>query len=140
MFSRIISQNHTPGISLLTKNVTISLHSQGVGCSPFPWNFMGNPEDGEKSCPTAKNLLISPIRKFPLNNFKSFAIHSSVDWSGFYLQVHMPSWLETDLIINPPCRTVPQSIYPKKFVSPSAMKSFPTYFMGRDTKKIQTSH
>ena len=34
--SRIISQNHMPGISLLTKNVTKLLHPPGVDCSPFP--------------------------------------------------------------------------------------------------------
>ena len=76
--SRIISQNHMPGISLLTKNVTKLLHPPGVDCSPFPWTFMGNPGDGEKSYPTAKNLLISPIRKIPLNRFKSFAVKSFI--------------------------------------------------------------
>ena len=48
------------------------------GLFPFPWTFMGNPGDGEKPYPTAKNLLISPIRKFPLNRFKSFAIKSFI--------------------------------------------------------------
>ena len=33
---------------------------------------------------------------------------NSVDWSGLYLQVYISSWLAIDLIINPPCRTVPQ--------------------------------
>ena len=69
MSSRIISQSHTPGISLLTKNVTKLLHQPGVDCSPFPWTFIGNPGVGEKSYPTAKNLL---IRKISLNRFKSF--------------------------------------------------------------------
>ena len=78
MSSRIISQNHTPGMSLLTKNVTKLVHPQGVDCSPFPWTFMGNPEDGGKSYLTAKNLLIYPIRKIPLNRFKFFAIKSFI--------------------------------------------------------------
>ena len=52
-----------PGIPLLTKNVTKLLNPQGVDCSPSPWTFMENPEDGKKSYPTAKDLLISPIRK-----------------------------------------------------------------------------
>ena len=34
--SRIISQNHIPGFSLLTKNVTKLLHRPGVDCCPFP--------------------------------------------------------------------------------------------------------
>ena len=46
--------------------------------SPFPWTFIGNPGDGEKSYPIAKNLLISPIRKIPLNRFKSFAVKSFI--------------------------------------------------------------
>ena len=54
------------------------LHPQGVDCPPFPWTFMRNPGDGGKSYPTAKNLLISPIRKIPLNRFKSFAIKSYI--------------------------------------------------------------
>ena len=45
---------------------------------PFPWTFMGNLGDGEKSYPSAKNLLIFPIRKIPLNRFKSFAIKSFI--------------------------------------------------------------
>ena len=67
-----------PGISLLTKNVTKLLHPWGMDCSPFPWTFMGNPGDGEKSYATAKNLLISPIRKNPPNRFKSFAVKSFI--------------------------------------------------------------
>ena len=76
--SRIISQNHMPCISLLTKNGTQLLHTPGVDCSPFLENFMGNPGDGEKSYPTAKTLLISPIRKIPLNRFKSFAVKTFI--------------------------------------------------------------
>ena len=78
MSSRIIFQNNTPGISLLTKNVTKLLHLPGVDCSPFPRTFMWNPRNGEKSYATAKNLLISPIRKIPLNRFKSFAVKSFI--------------------------------------------------------------
>ena len=50
--------------------------------SPFPWTFMGNPGDGEKSYPIAKNLLISPIRKIPLNRFKSFAFKCFISSSS----------------------------------------------------------
>ena len=39
---------------------------------------MGNPGYGGKSYPTAKKLLISPIRKIPLNRFKSFGIKSFI--------------------------------------------------------------
>ena len=39
---------------------------------------MQNPGDGRKSYPTVKNLFISPIRKIPLNRFKSFAIKSLI--------------------------------------------------------------
>ena len=67
-----------PGISLLIKNVTKLLHPPDVDCSPSPWAFMGNPGDGEKSYTAAKNLLISPIRKIPLNRFKSFTIKSFI--------------------------------------------------------------
>ena len=76
--SRIIFQNHMPGIPLLTKNVTKLLHPPGVDCSPFPWTFIGNAGDGKESYPTDKNLLISPIRKIPLNRFKSFAVKSFI--------------------------------------------------------------
>ena len=63
-------------------------------------------------------------------HFRNIYFHNSVDWSGLYLQVYIPSWfakililtvfrlLENalvklpcpyhDLIINPPCRTVLQ--------------------------------
>ena len=44
----------------------------------LPLNFMGNPGDGEKSYPTAKNLLIFPIIKIPLNRFKSFFVKSFI--------------------------------------------------------------
>ena len=67
-----------PGISLLTKNVTKLLHPPGIDWFPLPWTFMGNPGGGEKSNPIAKNLLISPIRKIPLNRFKSFAVKSFI--------------------------------------------------------------
>ena len=80
MSSRIISQNNTPSISLLTKNVTKLLHLPGVDCSPFPRTFMWNPRNGEKSYATANNLLISPIRKIPLNIFKSFPIKSLISF------------------------------------------------------------
>ena len=78
MSSSIISQNHVPGIFLLTKNVTKLLHPPGVDCPSFPWTFLGNPGDGAKSYPKAKNLLISLIRKIPLNRFKSFAVKSFI--------------------------------------------------------------
>ena len=45
------------------------------GLFPFPWTFIGNSGDGN---PTPKNLLISPIRKIPLNRFKSFAVKSFI--------------------------------------------------------------
>ena len=51
---------------------------QGVDCSSFPWAVMGNLGKGKKSYPTAKNLLISPIRKILLNRFKSFAVKSFI--------------------------------------------------------------
>ena len=62
---RIICQ----AFSLLTKNVTKLLCPPGVDCFPFPKTFMGNPGDEEKSYPIAKNLLICPIRKIPLDRF-----------------------------------------------------------------------
>ena len=71
-------------------------------------------------------------------NFRNIYFHNSVDWSGLYLQVYIPSWLAKilaltvfrllenafvklpcpyhDLIINPPCRIVPQYICPKQFL------------------------
>ena len=82
MSSRIISQNQMSGISLLTKNVTKLLQPPRVDCSPFPRTFMGNPADGEKSYPTAKQLLISPVRKILLNRFKSFAVKSFISSSS----------------------------------------------------------
>ena len=55
------------------------LHPSGVDCSPpFRWTFMGDSGDGGKSYPAAKSLLISPVRKIPLNRFKSFAIKSFI--------------------------------------------------------------
>ena len=62
----------------LTKNVRKLLHQPGVDYSSFPWTFMGNTGDGKKSYPTAKHLLISPIRKTPLNRFKYFAAESFI--------------------------------------------------------------
>ena len=63
-------------------------------------------------------------------SFKNKYFHNSVDWSGFYLQVYIPSWLAKilrfivfrllenafarlpclyhDLIINAPCKTATQ--------------------------------
>ena len=58
-----------PGISFLTKNVKKFLH-----CC----NLCGKPWDEGKSYTTAKILLISPIRKIPLNRFNSFAIKSFI--------------------------------------------------------------
>ena len=52
------------------------------GLFPLPLNLMGNPGDEEKSYPTAKNLLISPIRKILLNRFKSFAVKSFISSSS----------------------------------------------------------
>ena len=71
-------------------------------------------------------------------NFRNIYSHNSVDWSGLYLQVYIPSRLAKilrftvfgllenafvklpcpyhDLIINPPCRTFSQWISPKQFV------------------------
>ena len=51
---RIISQNHTPGISLLKKNIKKILHPQVYGLAsplpyPFTLTFMENPWDGRKS-------------------------------------------------------------------------------------------
>ena len=49
------------------------------GLSPLPLNLYGKPCGwGEKSYQTSKKLLISPIRKIPLNRFKSFAIKSFI--------------------------------------------------------------
>ena len=75
--SRIISQNHAPGISLLTKNVKKLLHAPDVDC-PLPLNLYGKPWGWTKSYPREKHLLISPIRKTPFNRFKSFAIKSLI--------------------------------------------------------------
>ena len=41
-------------------------------------------------------------------NFRNKHFHNSVDWSGLYLQVYIPSCLTIDVTINPPCRAVPQ--------------------------------
>ena len=71
---RIICQA-SPFMSKMSKKL---LHPLVVDCSPFPWTFIGNPGDGEKSYAAAKNLLIFPIRKIPLNRFKSFAVKSFI--------------------------------------------------------------
>ena len=65
---------HLPSYQKRHKSVAVTRGN----CSSFPWTFMGNPEDGKKSYPTAKNLLISPIRKIPLKRFKSFAVKSLI--------------------------------------------------------------
>ena len=71
--SRIISQNHMSGISLLSQNAKKLLHNL---CGHFPWTFMGNPVDGAKFYPTPKNVLIFPIKKTLFN--RSFAIKSFI--------------------------------------------------------------
>ena len=94
-----------PGISLLTKNVTKLFHPPGVDCPPFSWTFMGNPGDGKKSYPAAENLLISPIRKIPLNWFKSFFIKSFISSpsnSNFQVIIlyNIPLWLQSFLLCH----------------------------------------
>ena len=73
MSIRIISQNYTEDISLLTKNLpsfdVVLLLLPGVDCLPFSWIFIGNPGDGGESYPIAKNFLVSAIRKIPLIDF-----------------------------------------------------------------------
>ena len=71
MSSRIIS------LSFYQK-ITKLLHPPCVDCTSFPWTFMENPEDGEKSYSTAKNLLIFTIKNIPLNRFKSLVIKSFI--------------------------------------------------------------
>ena len=60
------------------QNVKKLLHPPDVDCPPFPWIFTGNPVDGAKFYPTAKKLLIFPIRKISLKRFKSFSIKSFI--------------------------------------------------------------
>ena len=77
-------------------------------------------------------------------NFRNIYFHNFVDWSGLYLQVYIPTWLAKtltltvfrllensfvklsclyhDLIINPPCRTVPQKIFSKQFAANLPLK------------------
>ena len=43
---------------------------------------MGNPGYGAESHPTAKNLLISPTKKIPLNEFTSSAIKNVIPSSS----------------------------------------------------------
>ena len=76
-----VQQDYLLSNSLLTKNIKKLLHLPGVDCPPFPWTFMGNPGDeggGGESYPRVKNLLISPIRKIPLNGFKSFTMKNFI--------------------------------------------------------------
>ena len=54
-------------------------------CNQQLWTVIPSPEplwvtlwDREKFYPTAKDLLIAPIRKIPLNRFKSFAVKSFI--------------------------------------------------------------
>ena len=44
----------------------------------IPLNIYGNPWKGEESHQTGKSLLISSIRKIPLNKFTSSAIKSAI--------------------------------------------------------------
>ena len=69
LYSRIICQV-SPFLPNMSKNCCIH---QMWTVPPSP-----EPEDGAKSYPTAKNLLISPIIKVPLTRFKSFAIKSFI--------------------------------------------------------------
>ena len=71
----IICQEVSPLLPKMSQN---SCPSLGVDCFPFPWTFIGNPGDGEKSYPTTKNLPSSLIRKIPLNRFKFFAVKSFI--------------------------------------------------------------
>ena len=71
----IISQDQTPSISFLTKNIKKLLHPSGVDCRPSseplwePWGW------GKV---LAKILLISPITKVPLSSFEPFTIKSFI--------------------------------------------------------------
>ena len=72
MFHRVICQV-SPFLPKMSKNCYT--HQLWI---PFPWIFMGKPGDGSKFYPTAKNLLVSPIRRISLNGFKVFAIKSFI--------------------------------------------------------------
>ena len=65
LFPRILSQlqlyHFLTKISLPLK--LLCCNHQGVDCLPFPWTFMRNPEDGQQSYPTTKNLHIFWTRK-----------------------------------------------------------------------------
>ena len=99
--------------------------------------------------------------KFLTINFKNKYFHNLDSWSGLYLQMYIPSRLANilrftafkslenafvklpcpwyDLIINPPCRTVSQYIFPHKIVlaaKKSFQKKIPLYFKGRDTMSL----
>ena len=58
---------------------------------PFPWTFVGNPGDGEKSHPPAKKLFISLIRKIDLIDLNlslskvSFLPHQVIILCSLYL-------------------------------------------------------
>ena len=54
------------------------LHPPGVDSPSFPITFMEIPWDGEKSYSASKNVFTFPIRKIPLNRFKSFAIKTLI--------------------------------------------------------------
>ena len=59
----IICQEVSPLLPKMSQN---SCPSLGVDCFPFPWTFIGNPGDEEKSYQTTKNLPISLLKKSPL--------------------------------------------------------------------------
>ena len=83
MSGRIISQNHTQGIPLLTKNVpsfdvTLFVASTKSELSPLPLNLLGNPGDWGEFKPTAEYFLISPGRKIPFNRLLTSSATKSV--------------------------------------------------------------
>ena len=121
----------------------------------FAANFTNNMSRSGWTWYNLWNLLI--------NNFKYKYFHNSVDWSGLYLQVYIPSWLPKnsrlytvfrllqnafmklphpwhDLIINPPCRTAHQKKKKEKNCPPSSMKSIykkvTPCFLGGDTMPL----
>ena len=78
MSSRIIAQNDMPGILPSYQKYYKIVTPAKCELFPLLQTFMGNPGDEQKSDPTAKNLLVYPIRKIPLNKFKSFAVKSFI--------------------------------------------------------------
>ena len=64
----------SPFLPKMSKNCYI----HQVWALPLPLNIYGQPWDGGKSYPTAKNLFFSLIWKIPLNRFRSFASKSFV--------------------------------------------------------------